>query len=576
MQLAQIDLFLKAPLHPPSLPITSTFHFTFHFFRLLRHWDVSLKLEHARRNIVEQRITVFSVSIRQHPVLLLQSAPTGLGVSINTSALVLSLGLSVIAWRHYGSASQTAALTSLLQTKWWWSALALPEGGLGGATSPAEPNDGNISKSCPAWFSHIKSDLQPWEERGGIRKPAVENARLNGASFRLQIINGSLYVQHFAPCYQTRAMFTIWGPCYQTRAMFTIWGVLQLLDRYGGQVPDVELMLECNDGPRISRDALRKAKQQPQEPQQQQEEDEEKDPPLMLKYCTTARHLHAVWPDWSFWGWPEVKIQEWETTRSKIMTAAARLPWAQRKPLAFWKGAMWVAPAVRKPVVECCDAPRHKWGVESYNTQWLEELDSPAARLENQCGHRYKVYVEGRAWSVSLKYIVACGSPTLFLRSVYDDFVTRALANGTHYLLVPSPAEAPVCPNLEKVVDWGNEHLQEAQAIGEAGASVMSNEVDMGHVYDYMLHFLQHYGSLQQYSIQREPAAEPVSKESLLKSASETGRSYLLEVGPQVSGSPCILDGEEVRGASLATDAGKAELKPSQLAGSAGHASPPL
>lgn len=70
---------------------------------------------------------------------------------------------------------------------------------------------------------------------------------------------------------------------------------------------------------------------------------------------------------------------------------------------------------------------------------------------------RYKIYIEGRAWSVSEKYILACNSPTLLVTSMYQDFFTRGLMPGHHYWPI-SPDHK--CPSIKFAVDWGNKHQE--------------------------------------------------------------------------------------------------------------------
>lgn len=94
----------------------------------------------------------------------------------------------------------------------------------------------------------------------------------NFAAFRVIIVDGKLYVDFYYACVQSRAMFTIWG-------------LLQLLRRYPGRVPDVDLMFDCMDRPTIKRS-------------------EHTSMPLPLfRYCTTREHFDIPFPDWSFWGW---------------------------------------------------------------------------------------------------------------------------------------------------------------------------------------------------------------------------------------------------------------------------------
>ena len=92
------------------------------------------------------------------------------------------------------------------------------------------------------------------------------------AAFRVVIVGGKLFVDWYYACVQSRAMFTIWG-------------ILQLLRRYPGLVPDVDLMFDCMDKPTVLKS-------------------EHQNMPLPLfRYCTTKEHFDIPFPDWSFWGW---------------------------------------------------------------------------------------------------------------------------------------------------------------------------------------------------------------------------------------------------------------------------------
>lgn len=92
------------------------------------------------------------------------------------------------------------------------------------------------------------------------------------AAFRVVIVEGRLYVD-------------MYYACVQSRAIFTIWGLVQLLRRFPGMVPDVDMMFDCMDKPSINRT-------------------ENKDMPLPLfRYCTTEANFDIPFPDWSFWGW---------------------------------------------------------------------------------------------------------------------------------------------------------------------------------------------------------------------------------------------------------------------------------
>lgn len=125
-------------------------------------------------------------------------------------------------------------------------------------------------EECPEFFKFIYRDLEPWS------KTRISNYHINQAkkhaAFRVVIVEGRLYAD-------------LYYACVQSRLMFTIWGLLQLLKRYPGMVPDVDMMFDCMDKPTIDRT-------------------EHGSFPLPLfRYCTTEAHFDIPFPDWSFWSW---------------------------------------------------------------------------------------------------------------------------------------------------------------------------------------------------------------------------------------------------------------------------------
>ncbi|XP_074289548.1 uncharacterized protein LOC141614702 [Silene latifolia] len=124
--------------------------------------------------------------------------------------------------------------------------------------------------SCPEFFRWIHHDLEPWSQ-SRISFDHLMEAK-DYAAFRVIIVGGRLFID-------------MYYACVQSRVMFTVWGLLQLLKRYPGMVPDVDLMFDCMDKPAINKT-------------------EHSSRPLPLfRYCTTNQHFDIPFPDWSFWGW---------------------------------------------------------------------------------------------------------------------------------------------------------------------------------------------------------------------------------------------------------------------------------
>lgn len=133
--------------------------------------------------------------------------------------------------------------------------------------------------ACPDYFRWIHEDLWPWRETG-ITREMVESAHRT-ANFRLVVLDGKAYVERYRKSFQSRDTFTLWG-------------ILQLLRRYPGQVPDLDLMFDCVDWPVVKKEAYVGPNATA--------------PPPLFRYCGDDTTLDIVFPDWSFWGWYETRL----------------------------------------------------------------------------------------------------------------------------------------------------------------------------------------------------------------------------------------------------------------------------
>ncbi|XP_042506162.1 O-glucosyltransferase rumi homolog isoform X2 [Macadamia integrifolia] len=321
---------------------------------------------------------------------------------------------------------------------------------------------------CPDYFRWIHEDLRPWKKTG-ITKEMVERAKKT-ANFRLVIVNGRAYLETFEKAFQTRDVFTLWG-------------ILQMLNKYPGRLPDLELMFDCVDWPVVqARDYG---------------DHNSTAPPPLFRYCGDEWTLDIVFPDWSFWGWPEVHMKPWENLLKKLREGNERTKWMNRKPYAYWKGNPDVA-LTRQDLMKCNVSDKQDWNARLFKQDWVRESQEgfKQSDLSRQCTHRYKIYIEGSAWSVSEKYILACNSVTLLVKPRYYDFFTRSLQPIHHYWPI---REDDKCKSIKFAVDWGNHHKQKAQAIGKAASGFIQEELKMDYVYDYMYNLLNEYGKLFKY-----------------------------------------------------------------------------
>ncbi|GAB4844468.1 hypothetical protein Ancab_037844 [Ancistrocladus abbreviatus] len=369
--------------------------------------------------------------------------------------------------------------------------------------------ESSVSQICPDYFRWIYEDLQPWKTNG-ITREMVEAAK-NLAFFRLLVVDGRAYVEKYKNAYQTRDVFTIWG-------------ILQLLRLYPGKLPDLDLMFECDDKPVIKKNEYVGPKLTAAPP--------------MFHYCGDDSSLDIVFPDWSFWGWPEINIKPWELQMRDLEETNRKMNWTERAPYAYWKGNLHMG---RRKYLLNCNSTK-KWNAQIYAQRWAVETRRGfrMSSLAEQCTHRYKIYMEGRAWSVSEKYIQACDSMLLPVKAQYYEFFTRSLVPMKHYWPI-NPNN--LCSSIKFAVDWGNANPQKAQEIAKEGSKFMMEELKMKNVYDYMFHLLSEYGKLLKYKPTVPPGAVEVCLETMACTAQ--GRERQCKIDTMVKSpsetSPCSL-----------------------------------
>ncbi|CAN6268681.1 unnamed protein product [Urochloa humidicola] len=368
-----------------------------------------------------------------------------------------------------------------------------PAPSLAGAAAPAP-------RECPAYFLWIHEDLRPWRATG-VTLDAVERARHEHApKFRVTVVAGRLYVARY-------------GRCFQTRDVFTQWGILQLLRRYPGRVPDLDLMFDCQDLPVV--DAGERL---------------HSEPPPLFGYCGSEVTLDIAFPDWSFWGWPELNIKPWETLRREIEEGNAMVKWTDRAPYAYWKGNPNVG-AGRRFLLRCNTSGKHDWNARIYAQDWGKELRHGFRESDpsKQCTHRYKIYIEGRGWSVSEKYILACDSVSLMVRPRFHDFFSRGLAPLRDYWPVRDDRGVGMCRSIKFAVDWGNAHTDKAREIRGNASRFIQEDLTMNNVYDYMFHLLTEYARLLRYKPSVPRGAKEVTVRSMMRGRRGLQRQFMTD-----------------------------------------------
>ncbi|KAF7826040.1 O-glucosyltransferase rumi-like protein [Senna tora] len=204
-----------------------------------------------------------------------------------------------------------------------------------------------------------------------------------------------------------------------------------------------------------------------------------------------------------------------------------RIRWKDRAPYAYWKGNPHVSPT-RGDLLKCNVSAQHDWNTRLYIQDWEQEskLGYNQSNLEDQCTHRYKIYIEGWAWSVSEKYILACDAMTLYVEPKFYDFYIRGMMPLEHYWPIRDNSK---CTSLKFAVEWGNNHTDKAQAIGEAASKFIQEDLKMDYIYDYMFHVLNEYAKLLKFKPIIPETAVELCPEAMACATNGTWRRFMEE-----------------------------------------------
>lgn len=193
-------------------------------------------------------------------------------------------------------------------------------------------------------------------------------------------------------------------------------------------------------------------------------------------------------------------------------------------------------------LLKCNVTDKQEWYARVYAQDWGKESQHgyQQSNLADQCIHRYKIYIEGSAWSVSEKYILACDSVSLLVKPHYYDFFTRSLMPLYHYWPV---REEEKCRDIKFAVFWGNTHKRQAQTIGKAASTFIEEDLKMDYVYDYMFHLLKEYSKLLNYKPTIPEQAVELCSEAMACPAQGVEKKFMADSmarGPGNAG-PCSL-----------------------------------
>ncbi|XP_050101095.1 O-glucosyltransferase rumi homolog [Anopheles aquasalis] len=325
---------------------------------------------------------------------------------------------------------------------------------------------------CSCHKGVLKKDLKPFKAHG-ITKEAIERAKQYGTHY--QVIDHKLYRQ--AEC------------MFPARCS----GIEHFVKPLLPKLPDMDLIINCRDWPQIHRHW-----------------NKEKTP--VFSFSKTDEYLDIMYPAWAFWeGGPAISLYptglgRWDEHRESIKKAAERVPWQNKKAMAFFRGSR-TSDERDALVLLSREQPSLVDAQYTKNQAWKSPQDTlnaePASEvsLEEHCRYRFLFNFRGVAASFRFKHLFLCRSLVFHVGDEWQEFFYPSLKPWVHYVPVPVRSSQA---QLDALIRFFRKHDDEARAIAERGFRHVWQHLRMKDVQCYWKKLLHEYGKLIRYSVERD------------------------------------------------------------------------
>ena len=310
---------------------------------------------------------------------------------------------------------------------------------------------------------------------------------------RFKILEGQLYV-HFAKTLASQM------EDHDHRALFAVAMLLEVLQEFPGQIADTDAVFHTTDWPCHA----------------QQQSSADTLPPI-LGYSTTDTHVDIPMPDFT-------ELSHFGGVTNDPKTGKPRIGWEQQLEVfqtfepktqqLFWRGRHDRKEARDYLRNELIDCPKVLSADTQHDLVSMLNLDGAAVSVYDRCQYQYLAYVESKAYSASLKHMLACGSVVLSLPLQYHHYYAQALAPDEHLVHVQRFNNS-LCLGIVQVL---RELQADPQRVERIGKNALQVHLDLSQSLHYCLHhcllqdftfiwqksiwlcLLQRYGTLMSYA----------------------------------------------------------------------------
>lgn len=189
-------------------------------------------------------------------------------------------------------------------------------------------------------------------------------------------------------------------------------------------------------------------------------------PVLSYSAIRGSKNIIAV-PDFSFWNWPEVGINDYSQLTAEMIAAGMRPASDQR---LFWVGNTGTSP-VRERLMEIAAGDQRiyasdiTWEKQEGPERWASEQlmgtqEAKYVSLPDHCDYKYLIDIEGIGYSGRLKILLFSQRPVFIQDRPWREFYFDWMEPFHHYIPV-----AHDLSDLSKQLDWAESHPEECRKI---------------------------------------------------------------------------------------------------------------
>lgn len=369
--------------------------------------------------------------------------------------------------------------------------------------------------------SWIQSDLDPWRSTGITAKSVTRALALGTETNRYVIQDGKLFMSE----HKSKSK---WG---DSKRWYNAWALLELLDMYPGEVPDVDIAINTADNPKVGAEEMypigKKLGGKVVFGARPWNMSKGKSPPALFSVCRNDENIDLLWPQYNIWGmdWEGMGMREppWCVQFPKLRETWLHKGIQERPGKLFWRGQLKSNPSIRGGLVRCRTTLLPRNDRAAFDVEVNGVVIQKGGRAmpgiptkygkqvaaSDRCNAKYLMHLEGRTFSLAQLPQAGCGSLMVMGPHRYYTLIERAYRSNGFFLPVQLPVYNPggdegaviergSCESVSAAIKWAESSngAAEAELVAAEAANWTGRELRMQGIHRYMMEMLKEYAKI--------------------------------------------------------------------------------